>query len=285
MKTHKIGKLAQKPSGACWAPVLFEPIPGSEERLTIAVAAVNAEGDYRCQATINPKTAKTVFRGECGVVKDIVSVTIANCEAFLGSNRDLNAWEPPLDSVFLGKVQEVDISSLDELISYTAPFASFLYSELSNSQAKRTTDKDFRRWDTQVKSIIVSANTNLEHNFNVRVYLGNHDVPALFTFLSPSFAANLTSLTPGNLKSQLENARAKLWSLHLLADAPNYLFKPEVRELLAGVSVTQDHPKRSLVTEAVEELRDEAERRDITVTQVNSVQTAAQHILDRALAA
>jgi len=63
------------------------------------------------------------------------------------------------------------------------------------------------------------------------------------------------------------------------------LFKPEIRELLAGVSVIQDHPKRALVTEAVEELRDEAERRDIAVTQVNSAQIAAQHILDRALAA
>ena len=154
-----------------------------------------------------------------------------------------------------------------------------------DNQAKQSTDEDIRKWDTQVKAIILRANTKLEHNFNVRVYLGNHDMPAFFTFLSPSFAANLTSLTPGNLKRQLEDARAKLWSLHLLADAPNYLFKPEVRELLAGVNVTQDHPKRALVTEAVEELRDEAERRDIAVTQVNSVQIAAQHILDRALAA
>ena len=282
---HNMCNLKQKPPGASWAPVLFEPIPGSEERLTIAVAAVNAEGDYRCQSTINPKAAKTVFRGERGFVKDVVSVTVASCEAFLGSNRDLNAWEPPLDGVYLGKVQDVEISSLDELISFAAPFASFLYSESLDDQAKQSVREGSRKWDAQVKSIILRANTKLEHNFHVRVYLGNHDMPALFTFLSPSFAANLTSLTPGNLKRQLEDARAKLWSLHLLADAPNYLFKPEVRELLAGVSIVEDHPKRALVTEAVEELRDEAGRRDIAVTQVNSAQTAAEHILEMALAA
>ena len=285
MKAHSSGKLTKNPAGGCWAPVLFEPIPGSDERLTIAVVSVNADGDYRCQATINPKVAKAVFREGCGFVKDIVSVTIANCEAFLGTNRELKAWEPPLDGVFLGKVQDVEISSLDKLISYAAPFASFLYSEASKSQAKRPVQEGYRRWDTQVRSIILRANTKLEHNFNVRVYLGNHDVPALFTFLSPSFAANLTSLTPSNLKSQLEDARAKLWSLHLLADAPNYLFKPDVRELLAGVGVTQDHPKLPLVTEAVEELKDEAERRDIAVTRVDSAQKAAQHILDMAMAA
>ena len=285
MKTHNIHNLEQKSPGAAWAPVLFEPIPGSEERLTIAVAAVNAEGDYRCRATINPKAAKTVFQGASGFVKDVVSVTIDSCEAFLGSNGNLNAWEPPLDGVYLGKVQNVDISSLDELISFAAPFASFLYTESLDNQARRSVNEGARKWDAQVKSIILSANTKLEHNFNVRVYLGNHDMPAFFTFLSPSFAANLTSLTPGNIKRQLEDARAKLWSLHLLADAPNYLFKPEVRELLAGVNVTQDHPKRSLVTEAVEELRDEAERRDIAVTQVNSAQNAAEHILEMAMAA
>ena len=285
MKTHNMFNVKQKPPEASWAPVLFEPIPGSEERLTIAVAAVNAEGDYLCQATINPKAAKMVFRGERGFVQDVISVTIANCESFLGSNHDLKAWEPPLDGVYLGKVQDVEISSLDELIRLAAPFASLLYNESLDNQVKQSTDEGIGKWDAQVKSIILRANTKLEHNFNVRVYLGNHDMPVFFTFLSPSFAANLTSLTPSNLKRQLEDARAKLWSLHLLADAPNYLFKPEVRELLAGVNVTQDHPKRALVTEAVEELRDEAERRDIAVTQVNSVQTAAQHILDRALAA
>lgn len=285
MKTHNIRNLKQKSPRSSWAPVLFEPIPGSEERLTIAVAAIDADGDYRCQATINPKAAKTVFQGTSGFVKDVVSVTIDSCESFLGSNGNLNAWEPPLDGVYLGKVQDVDISSLDELISFAAPFASFLYSGSLDNETRRSVNENVRKWDAQVKSIILSANTNLEHNFNVRVYLGNHDMPALFTFLSPSFAANLTSLTPGNLKRQLEDARAKLWSLHLLADAPNYLFRPEVRELLAGVGVAQDHPKRPLVTEAVEELRDEAERRDIAVTQVNSAQTAAQHILDKALAA
>jgi len=285
MKTRNTGKRTRHPAGASWAPVLFEPIPGSEERLTIAVAAVNAEGDYRCQATINPKMVKTVFQGECGFVKDVVSLTIANCEAFLGSNRELEAWEPPLDGVFLGKVQDVEVSSLDELISYAVPFASFLYGESLNGKARQSAHEDSRGWDNQVKSIILRANTTLEHNFNVRVYLGNRDVPALFTFLSPTFAANLTSFTPGNLKSQLKDARAKLWSLNLLADAPNYLFKPKARELLAGVGVTQDHPKLPLLTEAVEELRDEAERREITVTQVNSVQRAAQHILDRAMAA
>ncbi len=285
MKTHTIRNPKQKSPRASWAPVLFEPIPGSEERLTIAVAAIDTEGDYRCQAIINPKVVKTVFQGTSGYVKDVVSVTIDSCESFLGSNGNLNAWEPPLDGVYLGKVQDVDISSLDELISFAAPFASFLYSESLDNQARSSVNEGFRKWDAQVKSIILSANMKLEHNFNVRVYLGNHDMPAFFTFLSPSFAANLTSLTPGNLKRQLEDARAKLWSLHLLADAPNYLFKPDVRELLAGVSVAQDHPKHALVTEAVEELRDEAGRRDIAVTQVKSPQTAAQHILERALAA
>lgn len=226
-----------------------------------------------------------MFRGERGFVQDVVSVVLASCEAFLGSNQDLNAWEPPLDGVYLGEVQDVEIASLDELISFTAPFASFLYSESLDNQTKRLPDERSRKWDDQVKSIILRANTKLEHNFNVRVYLGNHDVPAFFTFLSPSFAANLASLTPSNIKRQLEDAWAKLWSLHLLADAPNYLFKPEVRELLAGVGVAQDHPKRAIVTEAVEELKDEAERRDITVIQVNSAQAAAQHIVDRALAA
>ena len=267
-----------------WAPILFEPIAGSGERITIALAATNADGVHEFLRIADPETAKMYFRGQAGFVHDVVSVTLENCVAFLQSGRDFRDWEPPLQGVFVGDIQEVEASSLNDLLRLAAPMSSFLYRDpLAAGQfSPRKTNVG---WGIKVREKVLQANKRFSQNFNVPVYLGNHEAPAVFTFLNHCFAANLTTLRHNNLKRRLEDARAKLWALNLLADAPSYLFKPETRELLTGVDTPEDDAKGDMIREAVEALNDEAQRRDITVVQVSSPEAAADRILSKAMAA
>ena len=117
------------------------------------------------------------------------------------------------------------------------------------------------------------------------LFLGNHEVPAIFTFYSPDLAASLVPLTHNKLKQKVEEARAKLWSLDMLSDAPNFLFKPTRRELLAACESNEQDSKKNLIFEAVEELRDEASRRGVELADVSSPAEAARHILSAVTAA
>ena len=98
-----------------WAPVLLEPIPGSEERIIIAIAVVN-EGEMRCTQTIDPAIARAVFRDDRKYVADLIDVVTESLSAHLEHNRPLGQWRPPVEGVSLGSEQESRFSDIDELV-------------------------------------------------------------------------------------------------------------------------------------------------------------------------
>ncbi len=244
----------------------------------------NADGEREFLPLVNPKTASACFRDQADYVKEVVALTIESCRAALDSGMALHDWEPPLEGVFLGAIQEVEAASLPELLHLAAPLASFLHREPSgHSQHSNRPAK--APWEQQVREQVLQVNRRFERNFNVMLHLGDHYEPAAFNFLSAGFAANIVTLAPNRLNKSMEDARAKLWTLSLLADAPNYLFRPKNRELLTGMNAAEDDPKLSRVREAAEELSDEAQRRDISVFPFSSPAAAARRILDLALEA
>ena len=129
---------------------------------------------------------------------------------------------------------------------------------------------------------MINQNERLRDHLDVRVHLGQYDSPAQFTFLDAFFAANLVTFSTSNLKRRVEQARAGLWNLSLLKDGP-VLFRPERRELLAGTELS-DEPVSPNVREAIDEISDEASRRDVLVTELPSPEAVAEHILHYASA-
>ena len=265
-----------------WAPIFFEPLPESGERVTIALVARNSVGDFRCASLLDPAAVRLLFKDERKYARDVISLVIESFEAFLATDQNLETWEPPLSGLYLGRVQSTKVSSVAELLRFAAPMSSFMYRPTEYDVLNdRPTSK---QWDTSVSSILLQSNARYRQNLNVPVYLGTHEAPATFTFLSPALAASLVALSEKRLKLKIEEARAKLWALDLLSDAPSWLFRPKVRDLIAGVG-SLDGESNALINEAVAELRDEAERRGVGVTVVTSPEDAASHILNRAQAA
>ena len=277
-------RLSERESLTFWAPILLEPLLGSEERVTVALVAVNAAGETGIFSMTNPETAKIHFRDEAKYVLDIINVTLDSCKSALQQGVNLSEWQPPLEGVFLGAVRETLASSPSEFLRSAAPLSSFVYRDpLGDDQ--QSTSRPKARWGARVRNKVLKANMELKRNFDVRIHLGNHDAPAVIGFIYRSFAANLATLSGKKLSEQLREARAKLWTLNLLQDAPNFLFKPEKRELLTGIEAQEDDPRRHLIQEAAEELGEEGARRGVSVMRMGSVEEAAQHLLKQTLAA
>ena len=95
-----------------------------------------------------------------------------------------------------------------------------------------------------------------------------------FTFFGTSLAANVVVLSSQRMALSMREARAHLWNLSLLADAPDLLIKPARLELLAGVR--EEGPQ---VGSAIEELALEAGRRAVSVSRVESSEDAARQII------
>ena len=261
-----------------WAPVLLEPIPGTEERIVIAIAAIN-ESEMRCSQTIDPAIARAMFRDDRRYIADLIDIVTESLGAHLEHNRSLGQWPPPVEGVSLGSEQESRSSDIDELVRRAGSMSTVFHGDYFKPQSKEPKPV---RWTEEVTSILINKNERLRDHLKVRVHLGQYDSPAEFTFLDPFFAASLVTFSRSNLKRRVEQARAGLWNLSLLKDGPT-LFRPERRELLAGTEFS-DQLVSANVREAIDEISDEASRRDVLVTELTSPQAVAEHILHYASA-
>ena len=111
-----------------WAPVLLQPIPGSDERMVIAIAAV-AEDEARCMQTIDPSIVAAVFREDRKYVAEIVQLTIRSVREHLTYNRSLSAWPPPVEGVFLGTEQQTVSSDIDEVVRLAGAMCTVFHGE------------------------------------------------------------------------------------------------------------------------------------------------------------
>ena len=259
-----------------WATVLLQPLPGSGEQVVVAVAAVSDDGERRCLRTIDPADVKAVFRDEHQYVSNLISFVTDSLDAHLAHARSLDDWVPPVEGVALGARQQGKAIDIDDFVRGAASLSTIFYRDQLQLQAMAAKRQ---RWMDVVSAILAERNKRLCAHLDVRVPLGGHDAPATFSFLDSGFAANLVTFSQGNLRARVEDARAGLWSLSLLADAP-YIFRPERKELLAGTDVEPD----AQVREAVEEIADEAARRSVLVTQLATPEAVASHILEHASA-
>ena len=98
-----------------WAPVLLQPIPGSDERVVIAIAAVG-ERDTRCAQTIDPAIVTAVFREDREYVTEIIQLATRSLREHLCHDPSLATWPPPVEGVFLGEEQETTSSDIDEAV-------------------------------------------------------------------------------------------------------------------------------------------------------------------------
>jgi len=119
-----------------WAPVLLQPIPGSDERVVIAIAALS-ESDTRCVQTIDPAIVTAVFREDREYVTDTIQLVTQSLREHLSHDLSLATWPPPVEGVFLGAEQETTSSDIDELVRRASAMSSIFCGDYLKTRSSR----------------------------------------------------------------------------------------------------------------------------------------------------
>ena len=107
----------------CWAPVLLQPVPGSDERIVIAIAAVG-DDETRCMQTIDPSIVAAVFREDRKYVAELIQLAIQSVREHLTHSPSLSAWRSPVEGVLLGTEYRTASTDIDEVIRRAAAMSS-----------------------------------------------------------------------------------------------------------------------------------------------------------------
>lgn len=204
---------------ATWWPLLMETVPGSGERLTVAVMVRAASGQAQVRQVIDPAAINALFgpagKGLQGMITSVV----------VGLQQQLDAGVPTADLVpaFGGFEFEHgrdgvarDLNEVfDVAVALSAAFGQSAFGR--HQEVEGSSKEAFNDWADRVQAELVAHDARMawqaEH-FQVSVKLANKRVR--FGLVRGAYAANLGVLRPGHTSGDGRSLKAKVFDLEAL---------------------------------------------------------------------
>lgn len=255
-----------------WAPLVVEPIPLAPERFVAAIVATTSTGEFAFHRQLDRRRLKELVGEGADGLSAVIDVSSASLARHLEQSNEMGDWKSPFDGVYLGGNSINYVRRFNDIFAIASPLCSVFAKQVLQLGQEVAVSK--KPWDVPVIEHIRKIRPNLANSLNAQLQFSSSQHTVTFTYFGTKLAANVVVLNSQRMAMSLREARAHLWNLSLLTDAPSLLFKPDRLELLTGVQL--DGKK---VREAIEELTFEASRRDVFVSRVESSEDAARRII------
>ncbi|MCY3620905.1 MAG: hypothetical protein OXH68_04240 [Gammaproteobacteria bacterium] len=220
---------------------------------------------------------RTLFHDGASRLGAVIDASVASLRSHLESRLELDGWQSPFEGVSLGNGSTVYVRRFNDAFAIAAKTCA-VFGEPGIMD--EVVDDDLLEpdpWKTPVADVLRELRPQLSNSVEAQLSLATTEHTITFTFFGVNLAANFVLLNPQRLTTSLREARAHLWNLSLVADAPDLLFRPNRLELLTGVR-SEDERMRGVI----EELAFEGGFRRVNVTRVDSTEQAAEQIVAKA---
>lgn len=97
---------------ARWAPIYWEPIMGSGERLTAIIGATGDDGATNVIQSIRSDTLPCMYGAQARNVQGLLDLVLKSFQNHLATYRQFSGWKPPLGGFYLGPIYEARSNTL-----------------------------------------------------------------------------------------------------------------------------------------------------------------------------
>lgn len=238
MLQHLIGQFPALPDlTATWAPVLMEPIPGSGEQLTVAIA-MQLGDTYRVASAIPPDVAQAIFGEQGNSMLGIIATVSAHLRNHMVHGQAFEDWRSPLSGVRLGKPEEGQGFTPEEIIEQALRSSACLSAMTLEFQARKESDEPRNALLTRVKTSVRAIAPQLEQFFkkDVPITIRNKPVKVQCDYFSHNLAINIAALAPGNrLGQQFETLTTRICRLQQLRSHEGLFKDNQATEVIVQV--------------------------------------------------
>jgi hypothetical protein len=269
---------------AQWMPVYWEPMRGSDERLTVAIAARGEIGEYEVHICIRPDILRALYGRQGEAARGLITLVADDLAAHLRQGNGLSEWQPPITGVYTGSVRPALADDLRGVIRQALTLTSSL-AHLADVDQDRDDDQiedisPAEQWRDAVKSMTVTIRPELGCKFDVSLPLySSSSIETRFGFLCVEWAAQFDVIRPDQAKSRFREAQRKLWTLKQ-AIATNYAKDAGLVLLLKDENDLSYSPKQHRATRNVLiELREQAKSLSLNVIGCHCVEEASNDLL------
>lgn len=282
---------------ADWAPIYYQPIRGSGERLVVGVLAVSEEAAHL--EFVNAfERLECLYGQDFNAIKYALELARTHFQSELDRNfQRVLSSDTPLTGVSIGDVRrgegrtiaDIAINWLSQTSSlYKKDFLAVMtdrYVEAPVAHASHREPSSHRDLGHLVYELVTRERQGLETCF-AKGLRGtpkkkSHDVR--IDFAGSRMVANFGLLKPKFTGHSSNAIKRKLWDLAIERDQEKRTFSRRVHELLVQVP-TKDDPEldesgRDRVNEALEALEKQADIEELRLRPMPSAEVMANHVL------
>jgi len=278
-KTHSETFPCLPSYSAKWHSLQIEPIQGSGERLTIAVAIKGNDGAVNVFKTANKKILKCLCINSniADNLFSMINLSIASAEHHLINRVSLDDWNSPITNIFIGRSVDALGKDINDILFQSLNLTSILGSSEQAARAKIEKVIDLRTWKKSVKEKTIKKAPALKNCFDADITLPGGILDAKVGFLLNNFAIDFgiikSSRETSQYLRQLHFLQGKLWQLDQIRAASNpnnpFLKVNEVELIIKSQKLKDDS-----ISDLIGELQFEAKRKDIPVFQKTDTETS-----------
>jgi hypothetical protein len=273
---------SKNPYSAKWAPIYFEPVMGSGEKITVAIVAINDDGtEYKAVQAIRAQVIKAMYGSQHKNFSNIIEFIIDDINKHIETNGDFVNWKSSLHGAFLGSPKKSRAENMTGILRQAIQLTASLSSLTFNEQVKNINQNDI--WSRQFKEQVIFSDRSLEKYFDAKFEIPNGRPITLF-YSSDKLATNTCKLLPATVNQDYEKNKAKLIDLDFVREQRVLNFKDKLYELIINKpSTLSDHTLSSKVVDNIEtsfyNLSQMGRKMGIKVVDVPSAETASDYLI------
>lgn len=269
-----------------WAPIFVEPMIGSGERFTFAIAACTPDGGVAVERVIRPEVLRALYGKKAKHFAEMLASAEEAVTLALHQNTEARF---PADGFIMGSFRAARGASLQDLVEQGRMMCASLATTTINEQHASDAEEDERatgRWARKVQIHVTTTAQDLNPFFSREWKPRDRAIASRFGFFNGHYVAHFGVVRRDNPTSSLYHLKARLWEL---AAAQNDEFTTITgRDLLLAkpklAAATISLATREKVRDVVDQVTAEADRHQIYVLDTDSVEAASRRLYAQARA-
>ena len=179
-----------------WTPVFMEPVHGSGEKITVAIAIDDGNGPI-VSPVLSQEKLKCLL-GEAGPrFEKLVDILCSDIHRHLSNNLGLSEWAPIFENASLGRLHAVRANSAEDIVRQAAMMSSAFVAMPVDSQEDDQDIKEITN-ERKVADLVIKKRPGLKDFFGVECAIKHGGRKLRIGFAGKRYAVNIGSLRPGS---------------------------------------------------------------------------------------
>lgn len=175
-----------------WHAIYLEPIVGSGERITVAVAAISSQSEFNVIQAIRSELLDCLYGIQSQNIQNMINWLIKSASKYIQATGGLEGWKAPFEGVVCTEATQASDNNIDGVLRQAIRFSASL-STLSLDADRDSDDQQPKkyasRWATNIADELRGINPHLTSYLKQKIKIGDSGIQTTFGFLNDRYAS------------------------------------------------------------------------------------------------